>query len=83
MDALVTLGEEALLLAVAVSLPVVGALLLVSFLVAMLQTATQIADSTLSHLPRLIVGALVLVMMGPWMGAQLVAFAARAFAFAS
>lgn len=83
VDDLVALSQEALLLSVAVSIPVVAALALSSLFVSLLQAATQITDSTLAHLPRLLVGALVLVLAGPWMGAQIVAFAARAFSSAS
>ena len=83
VDDLVALAEEAWLLSVAVSIPVVAALALSSLVVSMIQTATQVADSTLAHLPRLLVGAVVLVVAGPWMGAQIVAFAARAFSSGS
>lgn len=80
---LVHLAREALLLAVATSLPVVGAVALVSLVVSVVQAATQVSDPTLSHLPRFLVGAFVLVALGPWIGSQLVAFAARAFAIAT
>ena len=78
-SALAALGQEALLLAVAVSLPVVAIAALVGLLVAVLQAATQVQDATLAHLPRLVVVALVLALMAPWMGAQIATFAARAF----
>jgi len=78
-SALAALGQEALVLAVAVSLPVVAVAALVGLLVAVLQAATQVQDATLAHLPRLLVVALVLALMAPWMGAQIAEFAARAF----
>ena len=59
-SALAALGQEALLLAVAVSLPVVAIAALVGLLVAVLQAATQVQDATLAHLPRLLVVAVVL-----------------------
>ena len=74
---LVVLAQEALLLAVAVSLPVVAVAALVGGLVAVLQAATQVQDSTLGHLPRLIVVAVVLAVAGPWMGSEIVAFTVR------
>jgi flagellar biosynthetic protein FliQ len=83
VDELVALSQEALILAVAVSVPVLAALALSSLVVSALQAATQLTDSTLAHLPRLLVGALVLALSGPWMGAQIAAFAARAFSSAS
>jgi type III secretion HrpO family protein len=78
-SALAALGQEALLLAVAVSLPVVAIAALVGLLVAVLQAATQVQDATLAHLPRLVVVAVVLAVMAPWMGAEIAAFAVRAF----
>lgn len=82
-DDLVGLAQEALVLSVSVSLPVVAALAVMSFVTSLLQAATQISDSTLSHLPRLIVGAVALAAAGPWMGAQIVGFASRVFSVGS
>lgn len=76
---LTTLGQQALLLSIAVALPIVGAAALIGLLVSVLQAATQIQDHTLGHLPRLLVVVAVLVATGPWMGAQIAEFAVRAF----
>jgi type III secretion HrpO family protein len=76
---LTTLGQQALLLSVAVALPVVGAAALIGLVVSVLQAATQIQDYTLGHLPRLLVVVAVLVATGPWIGAQIAEFAVRAF----
>jgi type III secretion HrpO family protein len=79
LEGLTALGQEALVLSLAVSLPVVGVAALVGLVVAALQAATQIQDVTIAHLPRLVAVALALVLVGPWMGAQIAAFAARVF----
>ncbi len=76
---LASLAQEALLLAIAVSLPVVGVAALAGLLVAIFQAATQVQDMTIAHLPRLVVVAVALAIAGPWMGAQIAAFAARVF----
>jgi type III secretion HrpO family protein len=73
------LGQQALLLSVAVALPVVGAAALIGLLVSVLQAATQIQDHTLGHLPRLVIVVAVLVATGPWIGSQIAEFAVRAF----
>jgi len=73
-------AQEALLLAVAVSLPVVRTAAIIGLAVAVMQAATQVQDVTIAHLPRLVVVAVVLAIAGPWMGAQIAAFAARMFA---
>ena len=76
---LTTLSQQALLLSVAVALPVVGAAALIGLIVSVLQAATQIQDHTLGHLPRLLVVVAVLVATGPWIGSQIAEFAVRAF----
>jgi len=76
---LTAIGQEALLLSVAVSLPVVGVAALIGLVVAVLQAATQVQDITIAHLPRLIVVAIALAIAGPWMGGEIAAFAARIF----
>jgi type III secretion HrpO family protein len=76
---LTTLGQQALLLSIAVALPAVGAAALIGLLVSVLQAATQIQDYTLGHLPRLLVVVAVLAATGPWMGSQIAEFAVRAF----
>jgi flagellar biosynthesis protein FliQ len=73
-------AQEALVLTVAVSLPVLGVAAVVGLIVAALQAASQIQDPTLAHLPRLLAVVLALALLGPWMGHQVAAFAAHAFA---
>lgn len=79
LEGLTALAQEALVLSLAISLPVVGVAALIGLVVAALQAATQIQDVTIAHLPRLVAVALALVVIGPWMGAQIAAFAARVF----
>lgn len=76
---LTALSQQALLLSVAVALPVVGAAALVGLLVSVVQAATQVQDHTIGHLPRMLVVAAVLVATGPWIGGQIAEFAVRAF----
>ena len=73
-------AQEALLLSVAVALPVVAIAAVVGLLVAVLQAATQIQDYTLAHLPRLLAVAVGLLLLGPWMGGQIAVFAAKILA---
>jgi flagellar biosynthesis protein FliQ len=80
---LVAHAQEALILSVLLSLPVVLAAALVSFFVGAFQSASQIQDSTISHLPRLVVAVAALVAAGPWMGHELAAFASRIFLLAA
>jgi type III secretory pathway component EscS len=73
------LGERALVLSIGVSLPVVAAAAAVGIVVAALQAATQLQDATIAHLPRLLAVALVLIVVMPWMGGEIAAFARDAF----
>jgi len=77
--ALTTLAQEALLLALVVSLPFVAVAALIGLVVAALQAATQIQDATLTHLPRLVGVAGALLLLGPWAAGQIGEFAARVF----
>jgi flagellar biosynthesis protein FliQ len=72
-------AQQALLLMIAVSLPVLAVAALVGLIVAAFQAASQIQDPTLSHLPRVITVIAALALLGPWMGREVAAFAQRAF----
>jgi flagellar biosynthetic protein FliQ len=72
-------AQQALLLGVAVSLPVLAVAAAVGFLVAAFQAASQIQDPTLSHLPRLLAVVGALALLGPWMGREIAEFAAQMF----
>lgn len=82
VDGLLETAEGALVLAMAVALPVLGVAALVGLVVAAFQAASQIQDPTIAHLPRLVAVAAALVVLGPWMGAQVARFAERAFVLA-
>lgn len=77
--ALAQQAQEALLLMVAVSLPVLAVAAIVGALVATFQAASQIQDATLAHLPRLLAVIVTLAVVGPWMAHQIGAFAERMF----
>ena len=70
-------AQNALMLSVAVALPVLGVAALVGLVVAAFQAASQIQDPTIAHLPRLLAVIAALVVLGPWMGSQIGAFAER------
>lgn len=75
-------GQEALLLVVVLSLPLVGVAALVGLIVAAFQAASQIQDPTIAHLPRLLAVIAALALLAPWMGHQIAAFAERVFLLA-
>lgn len=76
-------AQTALLLSVAVALPVLAVAALVGLVVAAFQAASQIQDPTIAHLPRLVAVIAALVVLGPWMGSQIGAFAERMLVMAA
>jgi type III secretory pathway component EscS len=80
---LVQHAQEALLLVVALSLPIIGVAAIVGLIVAAFQAASQIQDPTIAHLPRLLAVIAALVALGPWIGHQVGAFAERMFLLAA
>src|ERR1019366_10615618 len=72
-------AQQALLLVLAVSLPVLGVAAVVGLVVAAFQAASQIQDPTLAHLPRLLAVIAAVALLGPWMGHEVAAFAQQMF----
>ena len=82
MPLLVEHAQHALILSVLVVLPVLLIGAIVGVVVAAFQAASQIQDMTIAHLPRLIVIAVALVALGPWMGRHIATFAETTFSLA-
>lgn len=76
---LVTLAQQALVLSLLVSVPVLLVAAAVGLLSAVFQAATQVQDAALGHFPKFIAVCLALALGGPWMGRQILGFALRAF----
>lgn len=74
---LVEQAQSALLLSLAVALPVLAVAAIVGLVVAAFQAASQIQDPTIAHLPRLLAVIVALVILAPWMGSQIGTFAER------
>jgi flagellar biosynthetic protein FliQ len=60
-------GQEAMLMAMKLSAPVLLPSLAIGLVVAMFQAATQINETTLTFIPKVIVIGAVLMLAGPWM----------------
>ena len=63
----VSLGSEAIKLALLLALPLLGIGLIVGLFVAVLQATTQIQEMTLSFVPKIISVLLALLAASPWM----------------
>jgi flagellar biosynthetic protein FliQ len=72
--------REGLLLVLILSAPPLMASLLLGLLIGVFQAATQIQDQTVSFVPKLVVVVIVLIAIGPMLGAQLLRFTQAIFA---
>jgi flagellar biosynthetic protein FliQ len=72
-----TMGQEALVLLLMVSAPVLGTVLVVGLLISLFQAVTQINEATLSFVPKLIAAVAVFAISGPWMLATMVDYIRR------
>lgn len=72
-----TMGQEALLMLLMVSAPVLGTALAVGLLVSLFQAITQINEATLAFVPKLVAVIAVFAIAGPWMLAMLVEYIRR------
>ncbi|HEX7753306.1 MAG TPA: flagellar biosynthetic protein FliQ [Novosphingobium sp.] len=61
--------------AVVVAGPLLAAVLLVGLLISVLQATTQLQEMTLSYVPKMLVSAVLLIFLGPWMIGRMAQFA--------
>lgn len=65
-DTVMVVGQEALVVAVKITAPILIVSLIVGLIIAMFQAATQINEMTLTFVPKLMALGAVLVVAGPW-----------------
>lgn len=73
------LGRQALEVTLMVSAPLLMAALVTGLIISIFQAATQINESTLSFIPRLVVMFITLIFAGPWMLQLMVDYIRRLF----
>ena len=71
------LGQQGLYMLLLVSAPVLLTVLVVGLVVSIFQAATQINESTLSFVPKVVAAVAVLAIAGPWMLTMLVEYIQR------
>jgi len=64
---IIELGTQAMKTATLVAGPMLAAALIIGLGVSVMQAVTQINEATLTFIPKILVVALVLILMGPWM----------------
>ena len=75
--------QQALYTTLMVAGPIVMVSMAVGLVISVLQAATQINEATLTFVPKLIVVAIVLIILGPMMASQLTDFTRYVFEAAS
>jgi flagellar biosynthesis protein FliQ len=71
--------HECMIVAMKLSLPILGVALVVGLLISFIQAVTQINEATLAFLPKILAIGLALVMLGSFMTTTLNAFSHRVF----
>jgi flagellar biosynthetic protein FliQ len=72
-----TAGQQAMVMLLTVSAPLLAVVLVVGLVVSVVQAITQIHEATLAFVPKLMAAIAVLVIAGPWMLATLVDYLRR------
>ena len=76
-QAVVAMGRQALEMLLMMVGPLLLVALVIGTLVSILQAVTQVQETTLTFLPKLVAVALALVILGPWMLTMLVDYLRR------
>lgn len=66
-DLVLKLAQEAMKTTAFVAAPILVSTLVVGLIVSIFQALTQINESSLSFIPKMLVVGIVLVLAGPWM----------------
>lgn len=78
-DAVLSLARDGGLLMVYVAGPILGAGLVTGVVVSIFQAVTQVQESSLTFVPKLVAILLVLAFLGHWMLAQLVGYTVQLY----
>lgn len=78
-QSVITIGQQAMEVMLVVGAPLLLAALIMGLIVSIFQAATQINESTLSFLPKLLAVLATMVVAGPWMIQLLVDYIQRLF----
>ncbi len=74
-----TFAQNAITLALLLAGPVLIVSLVIGSVVSMFQAATQINEASLSFVPKLIGLVLVILVLGSWMGQQILTYTTNIF----
>ncbi len=76
---IIDLGRQALMVTLIVSSPILIIGMLVGLIISILQAVTQVQEQTLSFVPKIIVMAIVLGLLLPWITERMIEFSRQMF----
>ncbi|HLZ27507.1 MAG TPA: flagellar biosynthesis protein FliQ [Chloroflexota bacterium] len=75
----IDVARNAFMIALEIGGPLLASSLVVGMLVSVFQAVTQINEQTLSFVPKILVIAGALALLGPWMATTLIAYMVASF----
>jgi len=75
----IQLAQEALMIVMLVSAPMLGLGLLVGLLVSVFQATTSIQEQTLAFIPKIVAVFVAILVFGPWMLRLMVDYVSKIF----
>ena len=78
---LVSLGVETVKIALYISLPMLLSGLIAGLIISIFQATTQINETTLSFVPKILLVVVVIIFLMPWMISMMVEFTTRMLDF--
>lgn len=79
-DMVVGMMSELLKLGLLLTVPLLAVILVVGLLISVLQVVTQVQDPSIAFVPKLILFAVALALLAPWMLGRLTGFGVAMFA---
>lgn len=76
---MIQLAQEALMIVMLVSAPMLGLGLLVGLLVSVFQATTSIQEQTLAFIPKIVAVFVAILVFGPWMLRLMVDYVSKIF----
>lgn len=73
------IGRQAIEVTLIIAAPILLTALIVGLIISIFQAATQINESTLQFVPKLVAMFVVLILLGPWMLQYLIDYIQRLF----
>ncbi|WP_196603353.1 flagellar biosynthesis protein FliQ [Pectinatus haikarae] len=78
-DTIINLSQNALLMVLVISAPMLGLGLAIGLLVSVFQATTSIQEQTLAFIPKIVAVFVAILIFGPWMLTMMVDYMSRIF----